>query len=100
MKKNSAKDNILFWLQNNPGNHHGAAMQRMDFKNRNGSNASGDTIKRRCNDLVKEGKAFVDYKHGEAYFSAEYRPKLKQIVTFEEKEGVRVAIIKQVPISV
>ncbi len=98
--KKSAKENILSFLQQNQNWFHNGELQRMDFYNRNGSNASGDTIKRRCNDLVKEGKAFVDYKHGEAYFSAEYRPKLKQIVTFEEKEGVRVAIIKQVPITV
>ena len=85
MRKISAKQNILEFLQSNQGIYHGGDLQRRDFKNKNGSNATGDTIKRRLNELVKEGKIFVDYKNGEAHFSAEYSPKLKTQVI--EREG-------------
>ena len=70
--KTSAKNHILAFLQGNPGSvYHGGQLQRMEFKNRNGSNATGDTIKRRLNQLVKEEKIHVNYKNGQAYFSAQ-----------------------------
>lgn len=46
----------------------------MDFKNRNGSNATGDTIKRRLQELAEEKKIYVNRKNGEAWYSAEYVP--------------------------
>lgn len=99
--KQSAKQNMLFWLQNNTGWHHGGELQRKEIHNRNGSNATGDTLKRRLNELVKEGKAFVEYRKGEAWFSAEYKPKMKQTVHFiEEPDGSRKAIITFLPLIV
>jgi hypothetical protein len=65
----SVKEQILAFLQKNPGLHHGGNLQRMEFKSRTG-NASPDAIKRRCNELVKEGKAFVEYQRGQALFSS------------------------------
>lgn len=98
MKKLSAKENILLWLQNNPGWHHNGDLQRLEFKNKNGTNATGDTIKRRLQNLAEEGKIFVEHRP-DAFYGAEYKPKLKQVVHFEEKEGVRVAVVELVPIS-
>ena len=69
--KLSAKNHILAFLQGNPSSvYHGGQLQRMEFKNRNGSNATGDTLKRRLNELVVEEKIHVNYKNGQAYFSA------------------------------
>ena len=68
--KQSAKQNILTFLRSDFGVYHGAQLQRQEFKNRNGSNATGDTIKRRLNQLVEEEKIHVNYKNGQAYFSA------------------------------
>ena len=84
----SAKNHILAFLQGNPGSvYHGGQLQRMEFKNRNGSNATGDTIKRRLNDLVVEKKIHVDYKGGQAYFSAEPIPAPKRQVVKELPNG-------------
>lgn len=96
--KKSAKDNILFFLQNTPGWHHNGSLQRMEFKNRNGTFATGDTIKRRLQNLAEEGKIFVEHRP-DAYYSAEYKPKLVQKVTFvEEADGTRKAVLTHVPV--
>ncbi len=88
----SVETQILEWLQSNSGVHHGGDIQRLLFKTRNGGNSTGDTIKRRLNDLVEEGKAFVTYneKH-EAMFSAN-PAELPKKYTYQEieKDGQRI----------
>lgn len=69
--KKSVEQQILEWLQHNPGIHHGGMIQRLYFTTRNGGTSTGDTIKRRLNDLVEEGLIFVSYNERyEAMFSA------------------------------
>lgn len=99
MKKHSAKENLLFFLQNNQGWFHNGDLQKKEIKNRNGTSATGNTIKRRLQELVTEGKIHVDYRKGGAWYSTEYRPQTKQVVSFEERDGVKVAIVRQVPIE-
>ena len=72
----SVKEQILSFLQQG-GVHHGGALQRTEFKTRKGGLATGDNIKRRCNELVKEGKIHVDYEKGQAVFSADPVPSKK-----------------------
>ncbi len=91
--KKTVKQQILDFLQLNDEVWHGGAIQRMDFTTRTGGNATGDNIKRRLNELVLEGKAFVSYndKH-EALFSANYAAKPKtQTVNLVEINGRMVA---------
>lgn len=87
MKHKSVKEKILSHLQEVKAPIHGGELQRMYFKTRNGGNATGDCIKRRCNELVEEGLAHVSYHGGEARFSADAPPpKQKQIVLI--KDGI------------
>ena len=96
--KRSAKENILAFLQQNQNWFHNGDLQRMDFYNRNGSRATGDTIKRRLQNLAEEGKIFVELRKGEAWYSAEYKPKMVQNVTYKfDNEGRRVAVIDLIP---
>lgn len=91
----SVKEQILFFLQNNSGIFHGGDLQRMLFETRNKGNATGDSIKRRLNELVDEGKAFVSYngKH-EALFSANpAHIKTKPHYKIEEINGIPVAVL-------
>jgi len=91
----SVKDKLLEFLQINSGVHHGGALQRLEIRTRRNGLATGDCLKRRLNELVKEGKIHVDYnsKH-EALFSATpIPPKKVQHVEFVERDGVRVAQI-------
>lgn len=93
--KKSVEQQILEWLQNNPGVHHGGMIQRLYFTTKTGGTSTGDTIKRRLNDLVEEGKAFVSYneKH-EAMFSANpAHIKIKPHYKIEEINGERVAVL-------
>ena len=66
----SVKEQLFSFLQNNPSVWHGGALQRMDFKTRRGGLATGDSIKRRLNELVEEGKISVSAnERNEAMFS-------------------------------
>lgn len=95
--KKSVKENILKFLQSNSGIFHGAALQRMEFKTRNNGLATGDNIKRRLNELVREGKIHVDYEKGNAIFSAgPIPPPKKQVVSFIETPDGRKAIVDYV----
>ena len=98
MKHKSAKENLLIFLQSNEGWHHNGDLQRKDIRNKNGSLAMPRTLVRRLQELVDEGLAFVSYntKH-EALFSAEFKPKMKQIISFKETPTGRVAVIDLVP---
>lgn len=76
--KPSAKQNILTFLQSNKGVFHNGELQRMVFKNKNGSQATGDTIKRRLQNLAEENKIHVSYRGGEAHYSANYIEPVKK----------------------
>lgn len=83
----TVKEQILSFLQKNPSVYHGGQLQRMDFTTRGRGLATGDSIKRRLNELVDEGKVFVTYNHqNQAMFSANpasvppKKPKLKAIL--------------------
>lgn len=71
------------FLAANPSVHHGGAIQRMDFKTRKNGMATGDTIKRRCNQLVEEGKILVTYNEkNEAMFSIKEGFEKKKVVDY------------------
>ena len=97
MAKNSAKTNILEFLQNNRQWFHNGELQKMHFANRNGSSATGDTIKRRLQNLAEEGSIFVDLRNGEAWYSAEYKPKKQYVKVGENDRGEAVMAWQIVP---
>ena len=79
--KKSVTIQLLEFLQQNPGFHHNGFLQTLDcWRNKNGSRPTPRSLVRRLQELVEEGKAFVEYRGGQAYFSAEYKPKLVQKV--------------------
>ena len=59
MRKKTVKQQILEYLQANGGEHHSGKLQRENFVTEDGGLATGDTIKRRANELVKAGLAFA-----------------------------------------
>ena|SRR3990167_6069294 len=66
----SVKEQLFSFLQANPSVYHGGQLQRMDFKTRRGGLATGDSIKRRLNELVAEGRISVSpNERNEAQFS-------------------------------
>lgn len=91
--KFSAKNNILAFLQSNRGAFHNGDLQKHDFKNRNGSLATGDTIKRRLQNLAEEGYIHVEYRSGEAWYSAD-PIKIQEYVPHFNKNGTVSMILK------
>jgi len=89
----TVKEQILNFLQKNTSVYHGGALQRMDFKTRKGTLATGDNIKRRCNDLVAEGKITVSYNHqNQAMFSANPTSVPPKPTILEREDGSRVVV--------
>ena len=96
MKSKTVKEQIFSFLQSNPSVYHGGQLQRMDFKTRRGGNATGDSIKRRLNELAAEGRISVSSnERNEAMFSIkeEHRKKeqvVEQVTLPDGTRGVRV----------
>ena len=99
MSTKSVKEQLFSFLQQNPSVYHGGALQRMDFKTRRGGNATGDSIKRRLNELVAEGRISVQpNEHNEAMFSikSEFKKreqKVTQVVLPDGTRGVRLSYV-------
>jgi tRNA U38,U39,U40 pseudouridine synthase TruA len=88
----SVEQQIFEFLQSNPSVWHGGDLQRMLFKTRRGGYSTGDTIKRRLNDLVEEGKIHVSYnERNEAMFSIreEHKKKTYSYIPITLPDGSR-----------
>lgn len=98
MKSKTIKEQIFSFLQNNPSVYHGGQLQRMDFKTRRGGLATGDSIKRRLNELSAEGRIqTTSNERNEAMFSiSEGQKKREQRVEFVIRDGMRVARLSYV----
>lgn len=100
MMNKSAEDNLVDFLKSNPGWYSSGALQRMPFKNKNGSLATPRTLVRRLQENAEGEHAILEVKYeGRTTF---YRIKTahikkKQIVTFLEDGSVRV---EYVPLSI
>ena len=94
----TVKEQLFSFLQSNPSVWHGGQLQRMDFKTRRGGLATGDSIKRRLNELAAEGRISVSpNERNEAMFSINEQNKKKiQTVNFIIKDGVRFARVSYV----
>ena len=67
----SVKLQLLEFLQENGGIFHNGELQRMvNWRNKNGTIPTPRTLVRRLQELVIEEKIHVNYKNGQAYFSA------------------------------
>ena len=83
----TVKEQIFSFLQANPSVYHGGQLQRMDFKTRRGGLATGDSIKRRLNELVAEGRISVSpNEKNEAMFSINEQNKKKPKLIIDESK--------------
>lgn len=90
MKNESVKEQIFSFLNRNPSVFHGGALQRMDFKTRRDGLATGDSIKRRLNELVEEKRISVSSnERNEAMFCAIPQFKTIQRVSFDELPPIK-----------
>lgn len=68
---NSAADNLLAYLKSiSPAFEMSANLQRMIFKNANGTTASPRSLVRRLEEMAVEGKLEVAYENGNAKYRA------------------------------
>mgnify|MGYP001583104110 CR=1 FL=1 len=94
--KKSAEANILEFLKENPSVVAAAELQRMSFRNRNGTLASPKAISRRLQELAEQGILDVTYDHkNHAHYSIkeEHRKKeqtVTQVTLPDGTRGVRV----------
>src|SRR3990167_8724103 len=83
----SVKEQLFSFLQSNPSVWHGGQLQRMDFKTRRGGLATGDSIKRRLNELAAEGRISVSpNERNEAMFSIKEEFKKKPTLVIDESK--------------
>ena len=88
----TVKEQLFSYLQNNPSIWHGGQLQRMDFKTRRGGNATGDSIKRRLNELVAEGRISVQpNERNEAMFSIKQDHLKPPVLVLDESHPYRYA---------
>ena len=79
----SAEQNIISFLKENPSVFAAAELQRMSFKNRNGSTASPKAISRRLQENAEGTNSLleVSYINGNAHYRIreEHRKKVQQV---------------------
>lgn len=74
----STSSNVLKYLQEHPGEHIAAFLERdVSFLNRYGNRASAKSVRNRLQDLARNGEIHVEEREGKAYYSA--TPKQKEI---------------------
>lgn len=87
----SAEQNIISFLKSNPGAFAAAQLQRLPFKNRNGTIASPKAISRRLQELAERKILEVSYVNGNAYYQiAEAHKPKPRLVIDESKPPVKV----------
>ena len=98
--RKSVETQLLDFLKANPSVWASAALQRMEWRNRNGTLATPRSIVRRLEENAEEGGMLtVSYdNHGNAQYSIKeaFRPK-QQKVEFIERDGIRYAKITYAP---
>ena len=95
----TVKEQIFSFLQANPSVYHGGQLQRMDFKTRRGGLATGDSIKRRLNELVAERRISVSpNEHNEAMFSIkeEHKKKIRQIIQLPPSKEYPTGAVREI----
>lgn len=95
--KKSAQDNIFSFLQANPSKFVSAQLERMMFKNKNGTTASPKSIRNRLQDLARDNTINVEEIDGLAYYSIgeEHRKKVFEYIPIMEggrQVGVREVV--------
>ncbi len=92
----SAETNLIDFLKENPGWYASATLQRMPFKNRNGSLAAPRTLVRRLQENAEGDQAILEVKHeGQTtyYRIKETHRKKQQVVQQLPNGAVRVSYI-------
>lgn len=68
--KKSVSDQLLDYLQANPGVHASGNLQRLEWHNKDGSLAVPRTIVRRLQELAEEGKIHAEIRANHTHYSA------------------------------
>lgn len=68
--KKSVQDQLLDYLQANPGVHASGTIQRLEWKNKDGTLAVPRTIVRRLQELAEEGKIHAEIRGNHTHYSA------------------------------
>jgi len=96
MKKNSAEQNLIDFLKENPDWHNSGQLQRMPFKNKNGSLATPRTLVRRLQENAEGDQAILEVKYeGQTtYYKIKTEHiKKKQVVEQLPNGSVRVSYL-------
>ena len=68
--KKSVQDQLLDYLQANPGVHASGTIQRLEWRNKDGTVAVPRTIVRRLQELAEDGKIHSEIRGGHTHYSA------------------------------
>lgn len=74
----SVSQQLLEYLQKNPGVHASGTLQRLEWRNHTGSMAVPRSIVRRLQELAEDGSIFCEMKGNHAHYSAAPIPKEKK----------------------
>ena len=87
----SVKEQLFSFLQSNPSVYHGGQLQRMNWNTRRGGFATGDSVKRRLNELAAEGRITVSTNDkNEALFSIREEHKKKEFFVIHPITKMRI----------
>lgn len=78
----SVSEQLLAYLQTNPGVHASGTLQRLEWRNHTGSLAVPRSVVRRLQELAEEGKIHCEMKGNHAHYSAtpiEKKPERKLV---------------------
>lgn len=94
----SVSQQLLDYLHQNKGVFASGTIQRMEWRNANGTLATPRSLVRRLQELAERGEIQVQEINGHAHYSAEFiPPPKKQQITFKENEfGERIAVLSYV----
>lgn len=95
--KKSVSQQLLEYLQTNPGVHSSGTLQRLEWHNKDGTVAVPRTIVRRLQELAQDNKIHVEDRNGHAHYSTESIPqKPKTVIRIVETPTGPVAIRTEV----
>lgn len=76
----TVSQNLLDYLQSNPGVHASGDLQRLEWYNSDNHLVTAQTVGRELRRLAELGKIHVDYKNNHAHYSFTEIPKPKKLV--------------------
>lgn len=85
MKNKTASENLIDFLKNNPSAYASGDLQRMIFKNRNGTTATARSLVRRLQELAEQNIIDVTYPDNKnAYYQIREEHKKKPVMVIDD----------------